>query len=280
MVSTMCENDLSIMKNLLEQMESKFSHIEQEIKNKKQYINQTMLELHEFSMVNSHYQNVEKLAAGIAHEIRNPLTTVSGFIQLLKPYLKEIGKDQYADIALDELKRANEIIYEFLNASKPSEDNIIPISINKLVKETTLLYESEAILNNIEIVNEFTEKEVKILANPKQIKQVLINLLKNAMEAITENNKQQKGMIYFKSDFEDGQASIMIQDNGCGMSDNIVNKLFLPFHSTKEKGTGVGLTICKKIIEDHSGSIAVESNDGAGTTFRIHLPVYKEEVSR
>src|SRR5690606_8405995 len=92
-----------------------------------------------------------QLAAGVAHEIRNPLTTVKGFIQLIKPYLKDSGKEEYADIALDEINRANEIIHEFLNAAKPQIHEKQVIDINKLMKSILLLYESEAILRNLDI---------------------------------------------------------------------------------------------------------------------------------
>lgn len=261
------------IERIIDEITTKFSSFQQEIKDNKQYIDQTVMQIHKASVTKQHYQNIDKLAAGIAHEIRNPLTTVGGFIQLLKPYLIEIGKEQYADIALEELNRANQIICEFLNESRPSDDNKKTISLNQLVKDTSLLYESEAILNNITISNQYANEEIEFVANDKHLKQVLVNLLKNAIEAIElRQDKSQNGIIDYYTDIEENRALVVIKDNGCGMSEKTLQNLFLPFHTTKETGTGVGLSVCKKIIEEHHGTITVESTEGIGTMFRIEFP--------
>jgi signal transduction histidine kinase len=264
-------NEVFELQHVIEEIESKFSTFQQEIRENKRYINQTVLEIQKASEQTRHFQNIEKLAAGIAHEIRNPLTTVSGFIQLLRPYLSEIGKNQYADIALEEINRANQIIYEFLNASKPLENHQQLVSLNKLVKDTSLLYESEAILKNITIINHLAEMDAEIMANHKQLKQVLVNLLKNAVEALELRHDEFNPVIHFGTVIENQRATIYVKDNGCGMSEATIQNLFLPFHTTKENGTGVGLSVCKKIIQDHGGTISVESRLGEGTTFRIEF---------
>jgi signal transduction histidine kinase len=224
------------------------------------------------SINDHHYQTIDKLAVGIVHEIRNPLTVVGGFLQLLKPYLKEIGKEQYVDIALEELKRADQLIYDFLNESKPSEQPQKRISLNQIVKDTSLLYECEAILKNITIRNRFTDEEIDFVANDKQLKQVFLNLLKNALEAIELRlDKSQNGIIDYYTIKEENRAVVVIKDNGCGMNEQTLQNLFLPFHTTKDTGTGVGLSVCKKIIEEHHGTITVESTEGFGTMFRIEF---------
>jgi signal transduction histidine kinase len=266
-------NEFVELQHVIEEIESKFSSFQQEIKENKKYINQTVLEIQKASEQTKHYQNIEKLAAGIAHEIRNPLTTVSGFIQLLRPYLIEIGKDQYADIALEEINRANQIIYEFLNASKPLGDHQQSVSLNKLVKDTSLLYESEATLKNITLITHLAEMDVEIMANHKQLKQVLVNLLKNAVEALENRHEDCNPVIQFGTSIENQRATIFVKDNGCGMNEGTLQNLFLPFHTTKENGTGVGLSVCKKIIQDHGGTILVNSRLGAGTTFKIEFPL-------
>jgi signal transduction histidine kinase len=262
------------IERLIDEITSRFSTFQKEIKDNKQYIDQTVMQIQKASVTNQHYQNIDKLAAGIAHEIRNPLTTVGGFLQLLKPYLTEIGKEQYVNIALEELNRANQIIYEFLNETKPSDHDKKTISLNQLVKDTSLLYESEAILKNITIINLYANQEIKLVANDKQLKQVFVNLLKNAMEAIElRQDKSQNGIIDFYTAIEENRAFVVIKDNGCGMTEKTLQKLFLPFHTTKETGTGVGLSVCKKIIEEHQGTITVESKEGMGTMFRIEFPL-------
>lgn len=262
------------IEGVLNKITSKFSSFQQEIKDNKQYIDKTVMQIQKATVTHQHYQNIDKLAAGIAHEIRNPLTTVSGFIQLLKPYLKQIGKEQYAEIALDELNRANQIIYEFLNESKPTEDSKKPISLNKIVKDVSLLYESEAVLKNITINNQFASQDIEIVANDQQLKQVLVNLLKNAMEAIEARQELgHKGMINFYTFTGNDKASVFVEDNGCGIKQETLQRLFRPFHTTKVTGTGIGLSVCKKIIEDHLGTLSVDSTEGKGTTFRIDFPL-------
>jgi signal transduction histidine kinase len=265
---------LADIEAVIKQIESKFSYFQREIKENKQYIDQTVLEIQGASVANQNYQNIERLAAGIAHEIRNPLTTVGGFIQLLKPYLIDIGKEQYVDIVLDELNRANQIIFEFLNASKPQKEEKISVSLNKLVKDISLLYESEAILKDIVIMNHYSVEDIKLIANLKQLKQVLVNLLKNAVEALeARQEKNESGIIQFYTMVGNDYAAIVVQDNGCGMSEDTLQNLFLPFHTTKASGTGVGLAVCKNIVEEHQGTILVESTLGKGTKFSLIFPL-------
>jgi signal transduction histidine kinase len=265
---------LADIEAVIKQIESKFSYFQEEIKENKQYIDQTVSEIQGATVANQNYQNIERLAAGIAHEIRNPLTTVGGFIQLLKPYLIDIGKEQYVDIVLDELNRANQIIFEFLNASKPQKEEKISVSLNKLVKDISLLYESEAILKDIVIMNHYSVEDIELIANLKQLKQVLVNLLKNAVEALeARQEKNESGIIQFYTMVGNDYAAIVVQDNGCGMSEDTMQNLFLPFHTTKTSGTGVGLAVCKNIVEEHQGTILVESTLGKGTKFSLIFPL-------
>lgn len=259
------------IQHILDNVQRKITDINGELKSNKQ----KFTEIKEAAILSDHLATIGQLAAGIAHEIRNPLTTVKGFIQLIKPYLSEIGKEEYARIALDEIDRANEIIYEFLNAAKPKKNKRQIIDVNKLVKDTLILYESEAILRNLEIETFYSGENAKLYIDTKQIKQVLVNLIKNAMEAIEEFHGNLKGSILIKTDKVNGNAVILIKDNGVGMKDETIKNLFTPFFSTKETGTGIGLSVCKQIIEEHGGKISVSSQPNLGTTFQIELPIYE-----
>ena len=219
-------------------------------------------------------EHINTLAAGIAHEIRNPLTTVKGFLQLLRPYLYEIGKEQYADIAIDELNRANDLIFEFLNATKPQMNKKEIVSINKLIKDIGLLYESEALLHNIVLNITLADSNPAVLAGGLQLKQVFINILKNSIDAIIANSDPISGQINLLVKEEDHSVCIIMDDNGCGMTEETLNNLFMPFYTTKKTGTGIGLPICKKIIEEHSGQILISSIQGKGSTFKILLPLH------
>ncbi|TBL70557.1 ATP-binding protein [Paenibacillus thalictri] len=214
-----------------------------------------------------------KIAAAIAHEIRNPLTSIRGFIQLLRPDLAQLGKEEYAKIILQEINRANEIINEFLNSSKPTAPVKENIQVAALVKEVSLLYESEALLNGCMIESGGINPDIFISIDVKQIKQVLLNIVKNAMEALKTRSRDQQGFIRITAYLNDGKVSIMISDNGEGVEPGVLSRLFDPFFSTKAEGTGLGLSVSYRIIKNHGGTIQVESKLHEGTTFIVHLPV-------
>ncbi len=216
-----------------------------------------------------HRQHLEKLAVSIAHEIRNPLATIKGFIQLLKPDLKEIGKEYYADVMIEELDRVNQIINEFLNAGKPQHPLAQKTSLNKLIKDMAVLYEGEAILRDIRLSTSTAGDDVVLNIPTNQLKQVIMNLMKNAMEAIDDQHERE---IYLSASVQNEFATIVIKDNGCGMSEEARALLYIPFFSTKEKGTGLGLSVCKEIIDRLGGSIHVDSSQGKGTIFTISFP--------
>ncbi|RUS45467.1 nitrogen regulation protein NR(II) [Cohnella sp. AR92] len=217
-----------------------------------------------------------KIAASIAHEIRNPLTSIRGFIQLLKPYLESIGKQEYVRIILSEIDRANEIIYEFLNSSKPSAPMKKKLTVAELLKETNLLTQSEAHMKGCEMQTEIFDEEIMIAIDVKQIKQVLLNMVKNAIDAIQAAGDNRKGLIELSSRKEGRYAVIRIRDNGKGMDRSTLSRLFDPFFTTKEEGTGLGLSVSYRIIRNHGGMIEVKSTPGEGTEFIIYLPLAEE----
>ncbi|KGE18927.1 ATP-binding protein [Paenibacillus wynnii] len=224
------------------------------------------------------YQNdnlamLGKLSASIAHEIRNPLTSIRGFIQLLRPHLSQLGKEEYAKIILAEIDRANDIIHEFLASSKPSVPQVGIIPVSLLLREVVLLTESEALMKGCEIhLHPFAE-DLNISVDVKQMKQVVINIIRNAMEAITERDDDYTGRIEIGARREGAEVRIFISDNGEGMSICTLDRLFNPFFTTKKNGTGLGLSVSDKIIRNHGGCISVSSKLNEGTSFIISLPL-------
>ncbi|WP_433945811.1 ATP-binding protein [Paenibacillus sp. SN-8-1] len=224
------------------------------------------------------YQNdklamLGKISAAIAHEIRNPLTAIRGFIQLLRPHLLQLGKDEYARIILMEIDRANDIIHEFLNSSKPSAPQKTVVSVPSLLKDALLLSESEALMKGCEMRLHQINESFLVSIDVKQIKQVILNIIKNAMEAIEEVQGDHAGMIEISAKQEGNYVNISIKDNGNGMDKTLLTRLFDPFFTTKEKGTGLGLSVSYKIIKNHGGTILVDSMKGEGTVFMISLPL-------
>lgn len=214
-----------------------------------------------------------KIAAAIAHEIRNPLTSIRGFIQLLRPYLLEVGKEEYARIILTEIDRANDIIYEFLNSSKPSAPMKQATSIDHLIREVVMLTESESLLRNCEITVESCQEESIVSIDIKQVKQVILNLLKNSLDAVEEVQNERRGRIDILLSNDGQYVRIIIKDNGKGMDKSTMSRLFDPFFTTKQEGTGLGLSVSYRIIRNHGGTIRVDSQVGSGTEFSIYLPL-------
>jgi PAS domain S-box-containing protein len=213
-----------------------------------------------------------KVAAAIAHEIRNPLTSIRGFIQLLSPYLKDVGKQEYGRIIISEIDRANEIIYEFLNSSKPSAPMKQKVLVGLLLKESILLSESEALMKGCELHSEVLDPYLTVAVDVKQIKQVLLNIVKNAMDAIADVVGNRQGRIDISARHEGEFAVITIRDNGKGMEKSTLSHLFDPFFTTKVDGTGLGLSVSYRIICNHGGTIHADSQLNEGTEFQIYLP--------
>jgi len=219
-----------------------------------------------------------KISAAIAHEIRNPLTSIRGFIQLLRPYLLEIGKEEYARIILTEIDRANDIIHEFLNSSKPSAPMKQKASIEHLLKDVIILIESEALLQNCEIAIEQYAMDLYVSIDVKQLKQVILNMIKNSLDAVNAVQEARPGKINIFVNSDGKYVEIMIKDNGDGMDKLTQSKLFDPFFTTKQTGTGLGLSVSYRIIRNHGGNIRVNSTEGIGTEFIIYLPLHTESI--
>lgn len=225
----------------------------------------TVKEISDYKLIEqTAYQNdslamLGKLSASIAHEIRNPLTAIRGFIQLLHPYLHQLGKEEYGKIILAEIDRANDIIHEFLTSSKPSTPQVSMIHVSSLLKEVVLLAESEALMKGCEIQLHPLQGDMIISGDAKQMKQVVLNMIRNAMEAITEKVDETIGRIEVGARREGAEVRIFISDNGKGMDVCTLDRLFNPFFTTKENGTGLGLSVSERIIKNHGGCISVSS---------------------
>ncbi len=212
---------------------------------------------------------VGELAAGIAHEIRNPLTSLKGFTKIVRENIEDRKLTQYLDIMLEEMDRINEIVNEFMFIAKPNEHvHFEHTNIKKLLEECIHFMEPQAHLKSIEI--EFVvSSEIFLNCDRKQMKQVLINLLQNAIEATDDGGQSIEVSL---EEEELNAAKISVMDKGCGISEERFKRLFEPFYSTKEKGTGLGLITCKRIIDLHQGSINIESRPVQGTTVSVILP--------
>lgn len=214
-----------------------------------------------------------QLAAGIAHEIRNPLTSLKGFLQLLQGGIKQ--KEVYYQIMIEEIEKIEMITSELLFISKPLTDERNLESLHSMIKDVIMLLESQAHLKNIKIEWPI-DKELYIYCDRSQIKQVLINILKNAIEATDDI-----GTIKIEvRSINRRDIEIDIIDEGPGISEDIIDKIGEPFFTTKRSGTGLGLMVTKQILGQQGGQLFIAKSNGNGTTFRIVLPVATEAFSR
>ncbi|UKS26481.1 PAS domain S-box protein [Paenibacillus sp. HWE-109] len=207
-----------------------------------------------------------QLAAGIAHEIRNPITAIKGFMHLMRSGKSE--KQMYYDIVSSEIERIEMILSELLILAKPQLIHSECKDLRALLNQVTTLLESQANMNNVQILMDFEPCNTYVQCDENQLKQVCINFIKNAIEAMPHGGDL---FIHLKSNHTD-RILLRFIDHGCGVPEQILAKLGQPFFTTKEKGTGLGFMVSKKIIENHHGTVTVISTENKGTTVEVSLP--------
>ena len=215
--------------------------------------------------------SVGRLAAGVAHEINNPLTGVLAFADLMrdKPNMDAQDREDL-ELIMRETKRAREIVKGLLDFARETPQVKTQLNINDLVRQTTLLLGKRDAFQNIQLVESLTERLPEVHGDKNQLQQVLVNLSLNACEAMSQG-----GTLLLATSRADGRIVIEVTDTGCGIRREHLDKVFEPFFTTKPvgKGTGLGLSVSYGIIQQHGGTLEVESQEGKGTTFRILLPV-------
>lgn len=208
---------------------------------------------------------VGELAAGMAHEIRNPLTTIQGFMQLSQSQSYNIKP--WFGTMMNEITRMNELTAEFLQFSKPHINNIKPEPISKCIQRVGFLTGSQAISRGHNLHLDNIDDSILVLIDRDKIVQVLLNLIRNAIEAM-----KNPGHIFIRAKKVKHEVIIEVEDNGIGIPESDLENIFNPFYTTKENGTGLGLSICYKIVQDHGGTLSVHSIVNQGSIFTVSLP--------
>ena len=234
--------------------------------------------------------SVGRLSAGIAHEIGNPIGIVIGYLELLRrPDITEDERDEYIQRTEDEIERINNIIRKLLEISRPSNSDRTAVSVHYIVRDTVDVLHFQPLMSNIELSLDLAAEDDTVLADPNQLRQVFLNLIINAADAISGDEKINGGKLKISTTIEKNgdhgsqatsdQLQIMFTDNGPGIAEENLSNIFDPFFTTKDpgRGTGLGLSVSFMIIESLGGKMTGGSELGEGTTMVISLPLYKQE---
>ena len=226
---------------------------------------------------------VGRVAVGLAHEIRNPLGAIRGAVQLLK---RELGDEarwgEYTKVLLTEVGRVNRIIEMLLDLGRPVSLRPVPLNIHQLLERVALLSEQMAAESGVQIHRRYDPSLPPILADEDRMLQVIHNLVRNAIEAMPDGGRLtlitrlSLNPLFAKVDLGTGQrsmAEVQVVDEGQGIPEAVRAKLFTPFFTTKERGLGLGLALCHRILEEHRGAIQISSEDGRGTAVTCFVPI-------
>jgi signal transduction histidine kinase len=217
-----------------------------------------------------------EVAAGIAHEVRNPLSTAGAAIQLLKSVNEEDRRQELLGKISTELERMNNILTDFLNLSKPKDNLVLEqVDLVRVIEEMEFIFKSEAFLHNVKLkINySFSEGFPKVMGEITGLKQVFLNIAKNAIEAVSDKDASEGGRLEISLHYDYSYAWVSFEDNGPGISPEYLSIIQRPFFTTKKKGTGLGLSISTSIIKRMGGELRFHSEPGRGTAVHVLLPV-------
>ena len=218
------------------------------------------------------------LTAGVAHEIKNPLGSIGIHIQLIQKSLKKTNDipvdtiNNYLDIVNEEVQRLNGIVVDFLFAVRPMDTHLEKHNLNNIITDLLEFVHFEIDESHVKIINELCDNIPLLLLDEKYLKQAILNIIKNALNAMPEG-----GELKIKTEEVGNNVVLTFADNGIGIPEENIAKIFEPYFTTKEFGSGLGLTLVYKIIKEHNGEITINSKENEGTSFIISFPVTQEK---
>ncbi|MEE9259125.1 MAG: ATP-binding protein [Nitrospinaceae bacterium] len=238
-------------------------------------------ELQESSWQMDHLSTIGALALGMAHEIRNPLGSILASAQLLWKDLEDPEQREYLEVVISEVGRINRLVGQMMDFTRPRELRLRTINIHKILEEIIVLEQKSPAGKNIRFVSRYDPSLPQIEADEDQLKQVFLNLIKNAVEASPKDGevrlvtrvRSAYGPKFSSSSTTRQNILVEIIDSGTGLDEEVQKNIFTPFFTTKFKGSGLGLPISLKIVENHRGKIKLFSENGVGTTAQVLLPV-------
>jgi len=218
------------------------------------------------------------LAAAVAHELKNPLVSVRTLAQLLPEKFDDAEfRNEFSTLALSEVDRINEMVERLLDFARPSQPSVEAVDVNRLLEDTIALLKPQTAENNVKVEALFTAPEATLMGDATQLKQVFLNLALNSIQAL---GHQGALTVRTSNPADSSELVVEIVDDGIGIPEDKIDKVFDPFFSTKPHGTGLGLTISQMIVLQHSGTMEVKSQEGKGTTFIVRLPLTSHNPDR
>jgi signal transduction histidine kinase len=219
------------------------------------------------------------LAAGVAHEIGNPLNSLHIHLQLMERKVRELNDSSKAelqdsiDVARSEIGRLDSIVTQFLRAIRPSRPQLHPESINVIVEEAVRFFAPEIRDRDVVVEQELRSDLPLLQIDRDQMKQAFYNVIKNSLEAM-----KRRGILRIHTDMDDKHVLVSFIDSGGGMSPEDLSRVFEPYFTTKPSGTGLGLLIVRRIVREHGGELSIESSQGKSLTLTIRLPYIDKRV--
>ncbi|MEE1314628.1 MAG: HAMP domain-containing sensor histidine kinase [Faecalimonas sp.] len=214
------------------------------------------------------HNDMEFLLSKFSHEIRNPLTTLSSTVQLIEMQHPEVKEFRHWSSLTYDMEYMNQLLDELSNYAKSERVNAENFDLLALLEKVTLSFAASIAQSEVEYTSKLDPRIGQFYGDSTKLQQVLLNLLKNALDASTPN-----GSIFLDASLQDNTIVISIKDTGCGISAEQLPTIFEPFVTYKKGGSGLGLAICEHVIKAHNGTITVDSTEGVGTTFCVTLPV-------
>jgi signal transduction histidine kinase len=234
-----------------------------------EHVHNLLKENQNYLLTHEHLTDMGKLAITVAHEIKTPLVTIGGYARRSLNNLKKQKPDPHdLEIIISEVERLEKLISGILDYSKETKLFLAKVDLNRIVQETLEVLEEKLKSNNIQLKTQFSKDIKEVEIDPQRIKQVLFNLIGNAIEAMPKG-----GGLTIITQKRKNSVKLEVEDTGKGISDEEMKNLFIPFYTSKPRGSGLGLAVSKKIIADHKGTIEVQSRVNMGTKFTIALPV-------
>jgi signal transduction histidine kinase len=234
------------------------------------YTLETMREMETMAFQAEKSHAVSELAASVAHEVRNPITVIRGFMQLLSMRSSDTKAHEYAKLIVEEVDRVEYIIGEFLSLAKPHITKREECNLYPILHSVYMLAQGRAVYSGVDVVFDVSD-ECTLMGDEMQLKQVFLNLCTNAIQAMPGG-----GTLKISTLYKEDKIDIKITDNGQGISPQSLKRLGEQFFTTKETGTGIGLALSYRIVKNHQGQIKVVSALGKGTEFTITLPIHKQ----